>query len=140
MLNPDLSQMHELIIDLANTGHSIEIVPENPKIKEELDSLAETLNTDSLVNQLLSQIVLYGAISIEIVVDEKLKGVKEVVRVPPPTVYFLWNEETQSYEPYQWIGTEEPVKLNPWTYLYIPLLTLDSSPYAIPHYLARYQQ
>ncbi len=136
LLNPNLSQMHELIIDLANTGHKVEVVPENSKIKEELDNLAETLNTDSLVNQLFSQIVLYGAISIEIVVEKGLRGVREIVRVPPPTVYFLWNEETQTYEPYQWIGTEEPIKLNPYTYLYIPLLTLDGSPYAIPPFLS----
>lgn len=136
MLNPDLSQMHELIIDLANTGHRVEIVPENNGLTSELEALAEDLNTDSLVNQLFSQLVLYGAVSIEVVVEENLRGIKNIVRVPPPTVFFLWNEQEARYEAYQWVGTKDPVRLNPYTYLYIPLLTIDGSPYGIPPFLS----
>lgn len=136
MLNPDLSQMHELIIDLANTGHRVEVIPERQDTIEEIQRLAENLNTDNLVNHLLSQIVLYGAVSIEIIVDEELRGIKDIVRVPPPTVFFLYNEDIAQYEAYQWVGTQEPVKLNPYTYLYIPLLTIDGSPYAIPPLLS----
>ncbi|MDI6865777.1 phage portal protein family protein [Thermodesulfovibrio yellowstonii] len=136
MLNPDLSQMHELIVDLANTGHRVEIEPENKALSLEINSLAEALNADSLINQLFSQLVLYGAVSIEVVVDERLKGIKDIVRVSPVTVFFLWNEEQSQYEPYQWIGTKEPVKLNPYTYVYIPLLTIDGSPYGIPPFLS----
>lgn len=136
MLNPDLSQMHELIIDLANTGHAVEVVPDSKELKSEIEALAEAINTDSLINQLFSQLVLYGAVSIEAVVDENLRGIKDIVRVPPTTVFFLWNEEQSQYEPYQWVGTKDPVKLNPYTYLYIPLLTIDGSPYGIPPFLS----
>lgn len=136
MLNPDLSQMHELIIDLANTGHTVEVVPDSKELKSEIEALAEAINTDSLINQLFSQLVLYGAVSIEAVVDENLRGIKDIVRVPPTTVFFLWNEEQSQYEPYQWVGTKDPVKLNPYTYLYIPLLTIDGSPYGIPPFLS----
>ncbi|MEJ5228288.1 hypothetical protein [Thermodesulfovibrio sp.] len=136
MLNPDLSQMHELIIDLANTGHTVEVVPESKELKKEIEALAESINTDSLINQLFSQLVLYGAVSIEAVVDESLRGIKDIVRVPPTTVFFLWNEEQSQYEAYQWVGTKDPVRLNPYTYLYIPLLTIDGSPYGIPPFLS----
>jgi hypothetical protein len=65
-----------------------------------------------------------------------LQGIKKVVFVPASTVYFVYNEETDEYEPYQWVGTANPIKLNPMTYKYLPLLTLEDSPYAIPPFLA----
>lgn len=136
MLNPDLSLMHELIIDLANTGHKVEVVPENKELAKEIDTLAANINTDSLINQLFSQLVLYGAVSIEAVVEESLRGINDIVRVSPTTVFFLWNEKESRYEAYQWVGTKDPVKLNPYTYLYIPLLTIDGSPYGIPSFLS----
>jgi len=137
LANPDLSQVFELIIDLSNTGHTLQIVgKQSDEAKAELDNLAVKLNTDSLVNQLFAQIALYGAISIEGIVEEDLTGLKKIVRVPPPTVYFKYNEETKEFEPYQMVGLKEPVKLNPNTYLYLPVITIDGSPYGIPPMLA----
>jgi len=137
LANPDLAQVFELIVDLANTGHTLQINGrEADKAMEELNTLAAKLNTDSLVNQLFAQIALYGAISIEGIVEEDLTGLKKIVRVPPPTVYFRYNEETGEFEPYQMVGLKEPIKLNPNTYLYLPVLTIDGSPYAIPPMLA----
>lgn len=136
VLNPDLAQMHELIIDLANTGHYIEVIPEDENLKGAIDEVAERINTDSLVNELLSQIAIYGAVSLEIVVDKNLRGVEKIVLVPPVTIFFAYNEELDLYEPYQWVLNSDPIKLNPETYLYLPLLTLSGSPYAIPPFLS----
>lgn len=135
MANPNLSQMFELIVDLANTGHKVEVVG-NKSAQAEIEELAERLNADSLVNQLLAQIALYGAVSVEIVVNSKFNGVEKIVRVPPTTVYFVYNEEKDLYEPYQQVGTLDPIKLNPETYIYEPLLTLDGSPYGMPPFLS----
>lgn len=135
MANPNLSQMFELIIDLANTGHKVEVV-NNEEAQQEIEELAEKLNADGLVNQLLAQIALYGAISVEIVVSKKLDGIEKIIRVPPTTIYFAYNEETDAFEPYQQVGTLDPIKLNPETYIYEPLLTMDGSPYGIPPFLA----
>jgi hypothetical protein len=135
--NQDLSMVFELFIDLANSGHRVQVIGKQAEeAKTEIDNLAARLNTDSLVNQLFAQLALYGAISIEVIVEEDLSGVQKVVRVPAHTIYFKYNEATRDFEPYQWIPPEDPIKLNPNTYLYIPLITLDGSPYAIPPFLA----
>jgi hypothetical protein len=135
--NPILSQVHNLITNLANTGHIVQVEGKDAeKVKDELEELAFLLNTDHLINQLIAQINISGAISAEVVVAENLQGIKKVVFVPASTVYFVYNEETDEYEPYQWVGTANPIKLNPMTYKYLPLLTLEDSPYAIPPFLA----
>lgn len=74
--NPILSQIHNLVINLANTGHTVEA--ETEEIKDEITQLATKLNTDSLVNALFSQIILYGCISAEIVVSDKLDGIQKL--------------------------------------------------------------
>lgn len=130
--NPVLSQIHNLVINLANTGHSVEA---DEGIKEEISKLAEKLNTDSLVNSLFSQIILYGCISAEVVVSEKLDSIERIHRVHPANVYFLYDEESDSFKPYQ-VVADKTIELNPNTYLYIPLLTVDGSPYAIPPMLS----
>ncbi len=135
--NPILSQTHNLIITLANTGHTVKVQGQDEeKAMQELEELAFVLNTDHLINQLIAQINISGALSAEIVVDRNLTGIKKIALVPAYYIWFDYNAETDEYEPYQWIGTEDPIKLNPYTYKYMPLLTLDGSPYAIPPFLA----
>lgn len=137
--NPILSQMHQLIIDLANSGHTIEVISNDYEIiKYEIDKLAQKLNIDNFINQLLSQLVIYGAISIEIVVNENLEGINKIIRVPVKTIRFNYNESLDIYEPYQdtFSNSKELIKLNTKTYLYIPIFTLDDSPYAIPPFLS----
>jgi len=131
--NPVLAQLHNLVINLANTGHSVEV--DNEEAKEEISKLAEKLNTDSLVDSLFSQIILYGCISAEVVVSERLEAVERISRVHPVNVYFLYDEESDSFKPYQ-VVADKTIQLNPNTYLYIPLLTIDGSPYAIPPMLS----
>jgi len=137
MANPILSQTHNLIISLANTGHRVIVQGrQKEEAQKELETLASILNTDHLINGLISQIVIGGALSAEIVVKEDLSGIEKIVRVPVSTVYFLYNEELDEFEPYQWVGSEKPIKLNPKTYKYLPLLTMDGSPYSVPPFLA----
>ena len=136
MANPILSQIHNIIVNLANTGHSVQVEGKDAeRAMEELSELAFLLNTDHLVNLLASQISISGAISAEIVVSGNLQGVKKIVLVPASTIYFLYNEKIDEFEPYQWID-KDPVKLNPLTYKYLPLLTFEGSPYAIPPFLS----
>lgn len=140
MNTPILAQTHNLMITLANTGHYVEVLSSDnelrQKAEEEINFLAYALNMDHLVFLLLSQIALYGCISAEIIVAENLSGVKKLVRVPPATIFFEFNPETQDYEPWQWVGPDNPIKLNSVTYKYLPLITIDGSPYAIPPMLS----
>jgi len=133
--NPILSQVHNLFVNLANTGHYVEVVPENERAQKEIEAFAQTFDADSFVNALFSQLVLYGAISCEIVVSEKLDGIKKIVRVHPYYIYFTYDEERDEFVPYQYIQNQL-IELNPVTYRYIPLLTIDGSPYAVPPMLA----
>lgn len=136
-INPILSQMHQLIIDLGNSGHTIQIVPHSDEIKKELDILAEKLNIDNFINQLFSQLAINGAVSIENIVNTDLKGIDKIVRVPISTIRFKYNKELDEYEPFQEIPMQkELIKLNTNTYLYIPIFTLDDSPYAVPPFLS----
>ncbi|MCS7317307.1 MAG: DUF1073 domain-containing protein [Candidatus Dojkabacteria bacterium] len=136
--NPILSQMHQLIIDLANSGHTIEVVSNNSElIKSELDKLAQKLNIDNFINQLLSQLAIYGAISIEIIPNKDLEGIYKIIRVPVKTIRFKYNDTLDIYEPYQdTFSKKDFIKLNSKTYLYIPIFTLDDSPYGIPPFLS----
>ncbi len=131
--NPILSQVHNLVTNLANTGHTVEV--ETDEMKEEITKLAQRLNTDSLVNALFSQLILYGCISAEVVVSPKLDGIERVHRVHPASVYFAYDEEEDVFKPYQ-VVADKTIELNPNTYAYLPLLTVDGSPYAIPPMLA----
>jgi len=136
MANPILSQVHNIIVTLTNTGHDVQVEGKDAeKAAEELSQLAFVINTDHLVNLLASQIAISGAISAEIVVSENLQGIKKIVLVPASTIYFLYNEEIDEFEPYQWID-KDPIKLNPLTYKYLSLLTFEGSPYAIPPFLS----
>lgn len=135
--NPILSQTYNLFVSLANAGHEVKVQGNDAeKALKEIENLAVALNTDHLVNQMLSQVVIGGAISVEIVVAEDLSGVERIAFVPVSTIHFAYNPETDEYEPYQWVPGGDPVKLNPRTYRYVPYLTLDGSPYAIPPLLA----
>ncbi len=133
--NPILSQVHNLTINLANTGHFVQIIPEKKEAIDEINNLAAKLNIDMLVNALLSQLILYGAISCEIVVSQDLEGIEKIVRVHPKNIWFAYDDLQDKWIPYQWVGSKT-IKLNEKTYIYAPLLTIDDSPYAIPPMLA----
>ncbi len=133
--NPILSQVHNLFINLANTGHTVEVKPQNENALDEIKNFARRFDMDSFCNALFSQLSLYGAISCEIVVSEKLDGIEKIVRVHPLYIYFVYDEEKDEFLPYQYIKSEL-IELNPITYRYIPLLTIDGSPYGIPPMLA----
>ena len=134
--NPDMSMALELMIDLGNTGHHVEVVPHSDEVLGELEKLAQKLNTDLVINKMFMQILIGGAISVEGVFSKD--GLEEIVFVPLKQIWFKWNEKEGKYEPYQRIGTRE-IKLNEITYKYVPVLTLDSSPYAIPPFLPALQ-
>jgi len=135
LTNPDLAHAHQIFLDLVNTDAKVWVEPNNETLKEEIETFLGKLRIDDLKRQLFNQVILYGALSVEIVPNEELTEVEKVARVPVPTVYFTYNKEEDRWEPYQWVGNKQ-IKLNPYTYIYKPLLTLDGSPYGIPPFLA----
>jgi len=131
--NPDLAHAHQVFLDLANTDIKIKA---DDKIREAVLSFFDELQIEKLKTQLFNQIILYGAISVEWIVKEDLSGIENVKRVPVWTIRFVYNEENDKFEPYQYLPPEQPIKLNEYTYQYIPLLTLDGSPYGIPPFVS----
>jgi len=133
--NPDLSHAHQIFLDLVNTPVEIHIEPFSERAKEEVEEFIHKVNLDSLKRHLFSQLIVYGAVSAEAIVSPGLDGVERIVRVPVPTIAFVYDEEEDTFKPYQIVGSEE-IELNPITYVYKPLLTLDGSPYGIPPFLS----
>lgn len=136
LTNPDLAHAHQIFLDLAATD--IDIFVDTDEGREEVEKLNESLNLENLARLLLSQLIINGAISLEWIVKEDLTGVEKAVRVPVSTVYFVYDEEKDEFQPYQYVPPKDPIKLNPATYKYYPLLTLDGSPYGIPPFIAAF--
>lgn len=135
---PDMSQAVRRSIQLGNTGHSVEFEGLSDKdIKnamEELDSFTARAfspggGTDALVNALLRQILITGAVSVEAVPSVALDGIDQIVLVPVKTIRFKRRDDR--YIPYQ-AAFPEDVELNEFQYTYIPLIQGEDNPYGIP--------
>lgn len=151
--NSDISYALDNIVQLANTPHSIEF---SDKVSErqakemrvhlkakEASWYANSGGFRSLKADLLAQIVINGALSAEAYPDEKLKGIKQIVRVSPKVIRFAYNSENDTYEAYQMASglrrdnaVNGMVKLNPLTYKYIALRRYFQSPYATPPFIS----
>lgn len=153
--NPDLSQALDNIVQLGNTGHEIEFdesvsEADTNKIKLYLESKKQewsesTAGMDGLVNKMIAQIMIGGALSGEWVPKMDLSGIDRFVFVNPESVQFVLDKRTQRYIPYQrptnkainLIHPEkELIKLNTNTYRYFALNGDTEIPYGIPPYMA----
>lgn len=158
LYNPDFSQYVANIVNLGNPGHSLQVDAANDSIAEStvarLNEAAsriypQGMGVDGLINQYLTSIAWSGAISSEDVVDFGGRRVQKVVLVPVEQIRFLYNKETDSYDAYQkssnWLrrndggraargpsGVLGLIPLNPETYKYYPIQTVENSPYAKP--------
>jgi len=142
MFNPDVSQALSIITTLGNSGHEIEINGGRTEAAlERINALARNVysgGADGLINHLLSQVALMGALSGEwVVADNIADGI--VRAITPPVRSIRFQLEDGQWLPYQDTGKgfrDNFVKLNPATFSYTPLKTLDNNPYGIPLMLA----
>lgn len=153
--HPEVSKAVENIVTLANTERTITFKGVESETQEEemlrhLNKRERTWYSHSssssgLVNDLLAQTVVYGALSAEIVPRLDLTGVDKVVTVNPKYIRFNYDNEIEDYKPYQLITnsilayTKVPagaIELNTLTYKYIPIRRLEEKPYGIPPFLA----
>ncbi len=145
--NPDLRNAVSNIVHLGNTGHELEIEADSDRVIEQAETRLSALavriwphaGADGLVNRMLKDLAIYGAVSAEAVLAVDLSGVLRVVGVPHRTIRFRYNKEEDRYEPHQEAGLGETIPLNPETYFYIPLETVGNSPYGVPPMLAAIQ-
>lgn len=151
MFNSDFSQYVSNVVNLGNSGHQLTV---NAKSTSVIESSVARLNEsaanlyphsagiDGFINQALSDIATYGALSAEDVIDLKGKRVKKIVMVPVEDVRFVYDKETDEFIPHQRVSLLDAVKTNgllalhPVTYRYYGLLRHGNSPYGKPPALA----
>jgi len=94
-----------------------------------------------LISQYLTSVAWSGAISSEDVVNLAARRVEKVALVPVEQIRFRYNKDLDIYEPYQKsnnllrsnaANSLGLIKLNPETYQYYALSTVENSPYAKP--------
>lgn len=151
--NPNISQALNNIVELGNTGHSIKFdasVSEDQinKMRAHLDGKKKewsesVAGMDGLVNRMISQIMVSGALSNEWIPNISLTGIKAVALVNPENIRWGYNKGKQTYEPYQHVegiltktSDLNLIKLNPNTFKYYALNGDTDEPYGIPPYLA----
>jgi len=157
--NPDVAYALDNIVQLANTDHEITFSDE--VTADQAREMKKFLRTEekkwyhhsggqrSLKSDLISQVVINGALSAEIIPLPDLSGVKQIARVSPKYIYFVYDLESDNFEPYQIINTNAMSsqyaqgdtfigmkKLNNITYKYIAWRRIFEGPYPTPPFIA----
>jgi hypothetical protein len=142
--NPDISQALSIIVNLSNTGHTIEVDSKKPDfVLDRINSQAKNIyrtggGVDGLINHLIRQVALMGALSGEWVIhDNVTNGVKGVVIPPVRTIRF--KKVDGEFKPFQKTSgsfQNSYIELNPFTYSYSPIQTMDGNPYGVPTFYA----
>lgn len=147
-VNPDVGKAVRDMYQLTNTGHQV-LFPNNSdkEAKEMNDHLSKvtkkwsnyTAGIDGLVNRMVVQAFIGGAISIEGVPNQDLTGLATVLFVKPETIVFR-RENNGVYQPYQRNNdflrvNKDYIKLNTQTYKYISIFNDTDEPYGIPLFM-----
>ena len=155
VVNPDVSQAARNVIQLGNSGHYVDVATKGSRAaKNAIEIVKETAarvyttgaGADGLVNALLRQQIVSGALSSEMIPAKRLRdGIQEVVLVPVSTIRWV-RKDKDTLTPYQYIGdmtstymrapanTVEGsyIPLNQNTYCYFAPEIMEDCPYGIP--------
>lgn len=154
--NGDVSYAVENIVTLANTEFKVYFGDDTDKeLNVQMNAHLAAVQkkwynysdgTNALVNDLLSQLFINGALSAENIPNNSLTGIRKVDLVAPKNVVFVYDDKKDEYLPYQKggnimssqakLGTIGMIPLNTATYVYKALRRFDSRPYGIPPILA----
>lgn len=148
-VNPDVSIALQDMFKLANTGHNITF-PNNTddqaeKMRDHLNDVTKrwsryTAGIDGLVNKMMVQLMVGGAVSVEGVPNQDLSGLSTVLFLKPENIIFR-READGVYSPYQrntnaLIRQGQYIKLNPETYFYASMYNDLDEPYGVPPFMA----
>ena len=157
--NADISYAVDNIVQLGSTKFALEFSDDvtddmakkmNLHIEAVSKSWYNYSDVNGLVRDLLTQVVVTGAVSAEIVPNAKLKGVAYTVLVNPKNIRFVYKQEDGQYHPYQviqgvlgaMVSASGPVstlglkELNTASYKYIAGRRFSENPYAVPSFLS----
>lgn len=153
IVNPNISQALDNIVSLGNTGHRISFDDrvDNKQVAEmklhldrkKLDWSEGTAGMDGLVNKMIAQIMIGGALSNEWIPKMDLSGVEKIALINPEEIRFGYSATRRKYIPLQkppdTILSNDPAKeyieLNENTYKYYAINGDQELPYGIPPYL-----
>ena len=148
-VNPDMGIALQDMFKLANTGHTVTF-PNNSdaeadKMRKHLTEATKkwsryTAGIDGLVNKMIVQCLVSGAISVEGVPNDRLEGLDTVLFLRPENIVFK-RENNGVYSPYQrnknyFVKHQDYIKLNPETYVYAGMFNDTDEPYGIPPFMA----
>lgn len=147
-VNPDMGIALQDMFKLANTCHTVTF-PNNTdaeaaKMRDHLKTATKkwtryTAGIDGLVNKMIVQLLVSGAISVEGVPNDKLDGLATVLFLKPEYIKFK-RELNGVYSPYQkntnfWMKQGDYIKLNPETYFYVGMFNDTDEPYGVPPFM-----
>ena len=160
-VNSSLSLATSSIVQLANTGHSIEFdkgVSDEQviKMRQHIETVSKNWGwgipgLHGIVDKLIYQLFIGGAVSSEWVINNDLSGVNYLAFVNPDDVRVVYDHKTGHYEYYQVVRnlnhaalkgskkSDHPqnyIHLNPQTYQYYGLMSDEESPIGIPPFLS----
>jgi len=149
-VNEDVGSVVFDLISLTNTGHIIEfdqtVKPELvDKMRKHLMNVSKNWGSgvsgiNGLINKMVAQIWISGALSNEWVPNKYLTGIQNNCLINPEQIYFEYNHKLNRYEAFQKLKglisiNKTYVKLNPITYKYYGLINDTDEPYGIPPFL-----
>ena len=149
-INPDVSIALQDMFKLSNTAHRIDFpnntTEEARKMRLHLREASKRWSRYSagmpgLINRMICQIMVGGALSTEAVPNTDLTGISTILFINPEDIRFE-RENNGVYQPYQlnrFKGTNDKpqyIKLNTATYIYVGMYNDTDEPYGIPPFLA----
>ena len=149
-INPDMSIALQDMFKLANTGHEVTFPNNSDKeadaMRDHLSMATKrwsmyTAGIDGLVNKMIVQLMVGGAISVEGVPNTDLDGLSTVLFIKPDDIVFK-RDKDGVYTPYQknyyWGDNKKDqyIKLNTDTYVYAGMYNDTDEPYGIPPFMA----
>lgn len=156
-INPDVSQVFNDTVRLANTGHKIFF---DPSVKADMiDDMREFIvkssknwhagagGMNALVNKMFRQLMISGANAIEWIPNMDLDNLEEVRFLYPERIRAVIEKNTKGYQFYQqiknlnFLSTNPTVpwklrKLNKEQFKYLALNGDTDLPYGLPPYMA----
>jgi len=153
-ITPDLKLALKDAVELINTSHKISFggsvtAEQADEMRLHLNEVTKhwllgTAGINGIIDRLIRQIKIGGALSIEVIPNRELTGVHGIAIVDPEFIYFRYNKSLQKYEPYQLIRyaynhgdiRKAFKKLNQNTYLYIGVGSDIELPTGEPEFMA----
>lgn len=155
MKNEDVGQAIHNIVTLGNTGHQIHF--DRKRTPAEVDAMRNHIKNryedwssgqagmDGVVNRLIAQGLICGALSAEWVPNQNLSGIENIILVNPEEIEFQLNKRLTKYDAFQRIKNVlnrkktvdiDLVPLNKNTYKYFALNGDGELPYGFPPYMS----